>query len=36
MSGLKTETAWSTNVVSIADFKLFAELIVLTHQKRTH
>jgi len=26
MSGLKTVTAWSTNVVSIADFKLFARI----------
>jgi hypothetical protein len=26
MSGLKTVTAWTTNVVSIADFKLFARI----------
>ena len=26
MSGLKIDTAWSTNVVSIADFKLFARI----------
>jgi len=26
MSGLKIETAWTTNVVSIADFKLFARI----------
>tara|TARA_R110000803_G_scaffold32023_7_gene70920 strand:- start:3754 stop:4419 length:666 start_codon:yes stop_codon:yes gene_type:complete len=26
MSGLKTVTAWATNVVSIADFKLFARI----------
>tara|TARA_R110000822_G_scaffold30636_5_gene89127 strand:+ start:1582 stop:2247 length:666 start_codon:yes stop_codon:yes gene_type:complete len=26
MSGLKTDTAWTTNVVSIADFKLFARI----------
>ena len=26
MSGLKTATAWTTNVVSIADFKLFARI----------
>ena len=26
MSGLKTDTAWATNVVSIADFKLFARI----------
>ena len=26
MSGLKIVTAWATNVVSIADFKLFARI----------